>query len=116
MLKKTLDQKRVLIPNDPTKEVLCVFKTPINVWVSKVSYNPTENEINSNYQQIVGHEKLKGNFEFYYGKHHERDGGEAGATYGLLGKGVGGSFVYYYKFVYVDLENNKSHDYEIDFH
>ncbi|PCJ62516.1 MAG: hypothetical protein COA79_03125 [Planctomycetota bacterium] len=108
----SLDQKRVFITDNPKSKILSVFDTMIDVWVSKVSVSSTDAEIESGYKQIYDYEKLTGEFEFYYGKNHEKDGGEPVDTYGLTGANDGTAFVYYYKFIYKNEEGDRSFDYK----
>lgn len=89
--------------------ILSYFNTPIEVYVTKQKIGAKEIDINKGLQnQIVGHELLTGEFEFYFGRDHEVDGGEAppapGSTpFGLKGTGnPEDSNQYFYRFVYYD--------------
>lgn len=106
---RLLDQKKLFIEKDSSALVLSVFNTPIRVYVAKTSLRASHEEIESNYQTIVDHEFLTGDFELYYSKTFlqkiEKDGVNDG-TFALTGrigdkdKGVKVEdvrFVYHYK-------------------
>jgi hypothetical protein len=89
--------------------ILTYFGTPIEVYVTKQKIGAKEVDIDKGLKnQIVGHEYLTGEFEFYFGRDHEVDGGEAppapGSTpFGLKGTGnAEDANQYFYRFVYYD--------------
>jgi competence protein ComGC len=116
-----IKENRILLVNgsDQAKsnaQILSIFGTPIEVYVTKQKIDATVAQIENGYANIPGHKYLTGNFAFYYGNDHEQDGGEySGATstpFGLKGNGtINEAHKYYYKLVYKEPDNGKAHEY-----
>lgn len=119
-----LSEKRILIVNgkDKTKanaKILSYFDTPIEVWVTKQKLNAKETDIETGYKKILGNEYLTGDFEFYFGKDHELNGGEGGpgpigTPFGLMGNGtLDDGHQYFYKFIYSEADGVTKHEFKM---
>ena len=122
-----LVEKRILLVNGNDKvksneKILSYFDTPIEVYVTKQKLGVTDSVIEANLKPIPGHEYLTGDFEFYFGKDHEVNGGETGVgpeatKFGLVGTGgVDDANQYYYKFVYYENEAKEGVKHEYSMH
>ena len=67
----------------------------------------------TDYVSVTDNEFLTGDFEFYFGNDHEKDGGEPGNKFGLSGgKGTDkDTYRYYYKFVYSEPDDGPTHEF-----
>lgn len=118
-----LTEKRILLVNGNDKsksnaQILSYFKTPIEVFVTKQKMSATASQVEAGFAKIVGHEYLTGDYAFYYGNDHEKDGGESsgptGTPFGLIGVGpIDEGYQYYYKLVYQEPDNGVSHEYRM---
>ena len=118
---QVISEKRIMLVNgsDQSKsnaQILSIFGTPIEVYVTKQKVGATESQIEAGYAKITGHEYLTGDFAFYYGNDHQKDGGETtGPTstpFGLIGNGtIDEGHKYYYKLVYKEPDNGATHEF-----
>lgn len=118
---QVISEKRIMLINGANQsqsnaQILSIFGTPIEVYVTKQKIGATDSQIESGFAKITGHEYLTGDFAFYYGNDHQKDGGESsGPTstpFGLIGNGtIDEGHKYYYKLVYKEPNNGATHEY-----